>query len=355
MKVHIFKDENVYVLSLLDFLGRNFDLSEHRFIFRSKITGKTIPVDESQVQYLPGIINLFKINSITKKASKVYFHLLPSGPDLLFWYFHRSVFKKSAWIYWGADVYAYRKENLSITNYINQKMRRDIIPMIPEIGGFLVGDFNIIKQIYNTKATYRRVFYPIPTDFDLCDAITQEAPSKNTGTLTILAGNSGNETNHHLKLFDILGKYKNQNIQILCPLSYGAKDSNYTTTVIEKGYSIFGEKFKPLLTFINPKDYISLLNTVDIAVMNHDRQQGMSSTLTLLYLGKKVFLNEKVVSFEYLIGNNISVYKISSIDSLPFKEFVKFNREDGLKNKEILSNEFSETTFKLHWKEFLDL
>jgi dTDP-N-acetylfucosamine:lipid II N-acetylfucosaminyltransferase len=355
MKVHIFKDENVYVLSLLEFLNKHFDLSEHRFIFRCKNSGKKLPVDSSGVDYLPGISNLFKIKKIINGCQKVYFHLLPSGPDLIFWYFNRSVFKKSAWIFWGADVYAYRKQNSNIRWYINQKMRRDIIPLIPEIGGFLIGDFNIIQQVYNTKAVYKRVFYPIPTNFSLCDEILKEESFSQEHPVKILAGNSGNETNNHIEMFNILKKFKDNNINILCPLSYGAKENSYISRVIEQGRILFGNKFEPLLDFMYPLDYLRLLNTVDVAVMNHSRQQGMSSSLTLLYLGKKVFLNEDTISYKYLINNNISIFKNTEIDDLTFQEFVAFSQSDGIKNKRLLSEEFSEKNFEMYWKEFLEL
>jgi len=355
MKVHIFKNEDIYTLSLLNFLGRNFDLRDHLFIIRSKSANKNISFGSARVICMPGLRNLFKLKQVLANSERIYFHLLPIGPEIFYWYVNRKLFSKAVWIYWGADVYAHRKRRKSLKHYIYHILLKKIIRAIPDIAGFLKGDFELIQNVYQSTADYHHVIYPIPTNFDLCDKIYQNKKTTVKERINILLGNSGNESNHHLEAMNLLEKFRNEDILILCPLSYGEKNKSYTSNVIQKGHAIFGDKFEPLMQFIAPDEYLSLLNNVDVAVMNHDRQQGLGNTLSLLYLGKKVFLRQDTTSNDYFVGMNIKVFDVCNISKISIKEFASFLPSDSQNNRDILKSAFSENSFIQNWKNILEL
>lgn len=354
MKVHIFKNEDIYTLSLLNFLGRNFDLRDHLFIIRSKSANKNISFNGARCVYMPGLRNIFKLKQILAGSERIYFHLLPIGPEIFFWYVNRKLFSKAVWIYWGADVYAHKKRKSGLKHFIYHILLKKIIRAIPYIAGFLKGDFELIKNVYQSNADYHHVIYPIPTNFDLCDKIYQNI-STAKDRIIVLLGNSGNESNHHLEALSLLEKFRNEDIHILCPLSYGEKNKSYTSNVIQKGHAIFGDKFEPLMKFMAPDEYLSLLNEVNVAVMNHDRQQGLGNTLSLLYLGKKVFLRQDTTSNEYFVGMDIKVFDVGNISMNSIEEFTSFLPSDGQKNREILKSAFSESNFIQNWKNILEL
>ncbi len=82
-------------------------------------------------------------------------------------------------------------------------------------------------------------------------------------------------SNNHEQVFSMLKKFKNKNIKIICPLSWKSK-----ITLKKQSHwaqSIFGAKFIPLTEFIEPDEYMKILSDIDIAIMNHDRQQGLGS------------------------------------------------------------------------------
>ena len=64
------------------------------------------------------------------------------------------------------------------------------------------------------------------------------------GTIKILLGNSATESNQHKEAFELLEKYKNKNIKIYVPLSYGPE--KYADEIEQLGMHIFGEKFIPM-------------------------------------------------------------------------------------------------------------
>ena len=55
-------------------------------------------------------------------------------------------------------------------------------------------------------------------------------------------GNSTDTSNCHFEMFDLLLPYKDEDILIYCPLSYGPYTA-YGDSVIKRGKELFGEKF----------------------------------------------------------------------------------------------------------------
>ena len=355
MKVHIFKNDHVYTIALLTFLQRNFDLKNHLFIFQCYPSEKNIPIDSERIFYMPGFRNLLKIKQLIGKSEQAFFHLLPMGPVIFFWCFYRKIFQKTVWIYWGADVYAGANRYKSLKHFIYHLCRWRIIRKIPHIAGFIKGDFDLLKKIYRTNATYHHVVYPLPTNFSLIDRLREKKTTGNNHGVTIMVGNSGSESNHHREALRLLGKYRNNNIRIVCPLSYGGKNKSYPKKVIKEGYSIFGSNFIPLTDFLKPEDYTKLLLDVNIAVMNHDRQQGLGNSISLLYMGKKVYLRPETTSFKYFKENGVLVFGINDIHHSSFDDFIRFHENDGRINCGILKKEFSEENYSRKWKHILEL
>ena len=101
------------------------------------------------------------------------------------------------------------------------------------------------------------------------------------------------------------------------PLSYG--DKKHAQAVIQQGQQWFGDKFKPLTEFMPFDEYLTLLGTIDIAIFNHKRQQAMGNTITLLGLGKTVYIRNDVSQWRFFKNKNIvvgDVQKLSNLDAL---------------------------------------
>jgi len=131
---------------------------------------------------------------------------------------------------------------------------------------------------------------------------------QNSPTKTILLGNAATPTNHHMESFQILEKYKEQDIRIITPLSYG--DKEYGWQIAKAGKEIFGDTFVPLWDFLPIHAYKRLLNDVDIALFNHSRQQAMGNTITLLGLGKKVYIRKNTGVWDTLTNMGIQVFDV---------------------------------------------
>jgi hypothetical protein len=149
---------------------------------------------------------------------------------------------------------------------------------------------------------------------------------KHTG-IKIQVGNSAETSNEHLEIFDKLLKYKDGNITIYAPLSYG--NQSYARKVIEKGKELFGDKFIPLTEFMPFEKYLEYLGEIDIVIFAHKRQQALGNSIILLGLGKKVYMRNDITPWQFFADISVKVYNIENID---LNLLSKFTKEDNIQN-----------------------
>ena len=152
----------------------------------------------------------------------------------------------------------------------------------------------------------------------------QKQKNSSIDKFRILLGNSATETNQHKEALDMLSRFKNREIEIICPLSYG--DTTYASNIISYGVQIFGNKFIPITKYMSTNEYCELLNSVDIAVFNHNRQQGTGNIEILAYLGKKIFLRSDTTTWNhYVERDHCNFFDTKNILYMSFNEFVDIN------------------------------
>lgn len=354
MFIHILTSENVYHINLIQFIERNFSTRNHKFIFRSKRYTRSNYKETTLIDSKSNFISLLFFLPQLIGAKKIYIHYLPYGPSLPFWALYSIFSNKLVWIYWGGDIYAYKEKGISYKHRFYEFCRKIIIKNLKNISGFLHEDFEVIKKVYNTNADYTKIIYPLPVDFSILEQKIKEAHPKADSIISILAGNSADPSNNHLELFSIIEKYKDEEIQIICPLSYG-QDKAYVSRVLKEGERIFGDKFRPLLHFLSPSEYSKVLQKVDVAIMNHERQQGLGNLISILWLRKKVFVRSDTTSFSYFKSEDIAVWDTLDIKNQTFESFISINPNDAIKNKTLVLNVFSEHHYKELWNNVFSL
>lgn len=302
-----------------------------------------------------------KIKEISNKCERVYFHFLYPIHCILYPLMFKK--KKTYWLIWGGDVYdrlsnyqLYHEKSaiydekyntkISLKQRLVRKYERIIIRKFTYIGTIIKGDYKLLADEFGVKNNRIDFFYVNPLKFD---AIKPKFET-NKRKLNVLLGNSGDPSNNHFEIFDRLKNFKN--IKVYCPLSYGDEKREYTKTVIKYGKELFGNNFFPLTEFMNGDEYLSLLNNIDIAVMNHYRQQALGNIFALIMLGKTVYLNSKSPVFEFLIDKQIVVHDSNLIDSnfdliVDESEIRKINRSKVIEiNSEAKSREYISNLYK---------
>jgi hypothetical protein len=218
-----------------------------------------------------------------------------------------NIIKKTYWCIVGCDLidgYEHKANNLF--NIIHTFNKKFVLKRVYAHITHISGDSDLANVKFKSKAKY---FY---SNGYLSNVVTKYIPSDNlvnqkSKSKKILVGNSTSPNNDHISIFQMLLPYKNYDITIYCPLSYGIFNE-YKNEVITKGRELFGEKFIPITEFMKIDDYLLFIEGIDIAVFNHNRQEAMGVTLMLLSMGKIVYMNPNTTSFKSLTERGIKVF-----------------------------------------------
>ena len=169
------------------------------------------------------------------------------------------------------------------------------------------------------------------------------------GYVAIQIGNSATLTNNHIMIMEILKKYKNENIRIFVPLSYG--DKKYADKVINAGRALFGEKFVPITEYMEQNVYYRFLNQMDIGIFGMSRQQALGNINLMMLLGKKVFLkNKSILEHYYKNTCHCFVESLENIDRMDFKEFTDWENERINNNVRNVTKMHEEETVIRQWR-----
>lgn len=288
----------------IEFVNNNFEVSDHLFLILGEGIGAKITSRNNVKTINKDFTSLVLLVQNMYKSKKIYLHGL-FYPYLVFMLFLQPwLFKKANWIIWGGDLYWYNSEKKKLKSKLYESVRKVVIK---NMGGFIThikGDYELAQKWYGAKGNYYYSFM-YPSNLFKDYPLTKMGKEKNKYYIQI--GNSADPSNNHIEIFDKLRAYKNEDIEIICPLSYG--DQQYRNEVIKKGNEIFGDKFNPIVTFLPFEKYLSHLFKIDIAIFNHKRQQAMGNITTLLGYGKKVYIRDDITTWQFFIEQGIKIWK----------------------------------------------
>lgn len=321
-----------FIPPFIEFLDKNFDLAQHRFWLHGDRNRYPYHDNPSTYQVSPGVLG--KIGGYLRlaidlhKADKVILHGLFDPRIVLLLSCMPWLLKKCYWIIWGNDLYVRKLGKKDWKWRAKEIFRAFVIKRIGHLVSFIEGDVTLARDWYRATGRYHNCLM-------YTSNIYRQLNVKNAhyDTINIQVGNSAHPSNNHIEALQKLRPYKDKDIKIYAPLSYG--NPEYAKAVIQHGEKWFGDKFKPLTALMPFDEYLELLGKIDIAIFNHRRQQAMGNIITLLGLGKKVFLRRDVTSWEMLKKNDISVYDIEDLDISPL------NPDIGNKNRELIRKNFS--------------
>lgn len=322
MILHIMISEK-FMAPFIDFVDNNFGREQHKYVFITSekyIFGLT---PEHNVEFLHTDEDIFEtLLNYMKAAQKIILHglwrdkidqILVQEPLLL---------EKCYWIMWGGDFYFPEKHS---------KDRHFVIKNVAHLITLALGDVNLVRREYQASGKHISSVAYTSNIFDG----SRPSISSTKEFIRVQIGNSAGATNNHLDVFSRLNLSDySGDIEVYCPLSYGSKE--YAAEVMRVGSALFGRSFVPMTEFLSYQDYMSFLDSVDIAIFDHERQQAFGNIIQLLGRGKKVFLNRKSTLYSLLSEMGIHVFDSSCID------FEILTEDSIANNNSIISNYFSE-------------
>ena len=290
---------NNFTIELISFLEKNFSKYNITIVVRGNISElekiKNEPHSNIKYIFFSDRIRKTSLKRI-KNLMMVLYHsnvIITHGLSFIeFLYILPTRKKKVYWaIYGGSDQFNSSPKLISLQFFINLLRKKAARKIDAHL---LIHRYysDLANKFLNSKANF--IFHPLyPSNIPQFDSINNiKTVNDQKEKIKILVGNSSSPSNNHKELFEIFSKYNRKDIELYCPLSYG-KFENYKQEIITLGNKQFGNCFRPILEFMKIQEYRKFLQTIDVAVFNHERVEATGVIITLLGLGKTIYLNKK--------------------------------------------------------------
>ncbi|MBL3554929.1 MULTISPECIES: TDP-N-acetylfucosamine:lipid II N-acetylfucosaminyltransferase [Marinobacter] len=328
-----------FIPPFVKFVQREFQEERHQFWFTGSV--EKYPVEQSETVFVckngfwSELVGYAKLVRTLHSARKVMLHGLFNIRVVAILALCPWILPKCHWIIWGGDLYQYKQASNELKSRIKEALRYSVIRRMGHLVTCIEGDVDLARQWYGALGTHHECLVYLSNVVDPQLAV-EVALNRKKSRLNILLGNSADPGNNHIEAFERLLAYKGQNIKIYAPLSYG--DEDYANKVIAQGHAWFGDKFVPMTDFMPFEQYLEFLKSVDIAIFNHRRQQAMGNTITLLAMGKRVFMRRDVSHWRFLHGLGIKLNDVEELQLQPIE------REEARKNACIIHSYFCKAT-----------
>lgn len=370
MIVHFVKDEKITDQIIENFLQVSIDHIFLVFVENSNQEFKYIrPFDNRQVKQFD--IRKEDINEVLKccVVSGIILHSL----DYLFAkaLVSLKIESKIAWIVWGFEIYKnpknrqylfgietkrflYRKrpflmliwkiQSSHFVNYLICKLgafsfsytalQRRSLQKIDLFCSYIYEDYEYFKVVFpQEQLDYLHVTFSSIGQYLAGNIDQRIAVAANN----IFVGNSKTVESNYLEVISLLKEHIGSE-KCFFVLSYGA-DDYYKREVIRKGTACLGDRFHPLLKFMDRSSYIEIMRSCSVGIFNHHRQQAMGNIIAMLYMGARVYLSDENPLFRYFLRHGITVNSFE-------REYFVFKNEplgrfQSSKNREILHSMFS--------------
>jgi len=288
----------------------------------------------------------------SKEYDNIIFHSLYLNYLLLALLFNIKAVRRATMIVWGIQdggpfTVPEAKSIYKIHGWLYEKLRSFIIPEFRYICTMIESDYKKVKKLYNVKGGNKKSGYIMgKLENDEIDA------KKRKDSVNIQVGHAGFELTFTIEALEALRKFKDENIRVFSPLSYG--NDNYISEVIQKGKEIFGSKFISITKQISHENYVKFVSYMDIYVHNATGQMGLANIDTHIANFNKLYLNEKGVVYSDLKetpGYHMS--RIGDICNQSFEEFAYCDSEQAKENKIKFDRLQDVETYKMIWDDIL--
>ena len=329
--LHLCGWDKKFIPPFIDLIHTHFSDGRHKFIVYGLMDRAQLPQSSDIKVYGSLLKNIFALSKAMHQAEKIILHGLFNNHLLYFLALQPWLLKKCHWVIWGGDLYVHQSPLKDWRLKKNELFRNIVIKHLGYLLTYVPGDVVLARQWYGATGQYQECLMYTSNIFK------QIAIASKTGSeINILVGNSADATNNHLDVFEKLAAFKSESMMIYCPLSYGQRNDGYAKLVAEKGAAMFGAKFVAMTDFMPYLEYLKFLGQIDIAIFAHKRQQGMGNTITLLGLGKKVYMRSDVTPWTLFSSLGITVFDVEKIDISPL------SKNKAGENKKIIFGYFSE-------------
>jgi len=319
MKILHIADHQKFTDPFFELIEREFEPAQHFILSHTSVSEwpESLSIKNNSTV---GFSWFLAFTRSAYRAEKIIIHGLWDFYVIALLFFQPWLLKKCYWMIFGGDLYDYTSDCRNWKWRLRNFFKRPVIRNIGNLVTYIEGDVELARDWHGATGRWHECIMYTSNIYREHD-ITID-PHR---TINIQIGNSADSSNNHFEIIERLTPFCDENIVIYAPLSYGNKE--YAQSVIKVGKEIFGDKFKPLTDFMPFDQYLNFLGKVDIAIFNHRRQQAMGNIITLLGMGKKVYMRSDITPWPMFKRIGVKVYEASDLELNPIDEhFIKLNR-----------------------------
>lgn len=306
-----------FMPQFIELIKENFDVSCHEF-WLSKGMAENDIIQDDKTHVLPNHTKTSRLKHYTQvlikmhQADKIILHSLSDITIVKILFFSPWLLKKCYWVIWGNDLYTYKFGKRNRRWRIREIYRRLVIKNMGYLVTYMQGDINLAREWYGAKGEYKECLMYVSNTYK-----EVKFEEKLGNQINIQLGNSANSTNNHIEILTKLVPFKDENIRVYTPLSYS--DKKHAKKVIKTGNELLGNKFYPMTDFMPFDEYLRFQGSIDIGIFNNSRQQALGNIITLLGLGKTVYMRNNTSQWKLFKDKGLSIYNVKNFDSLEYR------------------------------------
>lgn len=332
--IHII-NRTTFATGYIEFMRIHFEEYAHQFILLRE--GVKLELDSwDDITLVGAYKELFfdrKVHQKLKECDKIIVSGIWDMTEYLY-LCGKKVLSKTYFHFWGGDFYRYREfstRELKISKFF---LRKALLKSAGVIN-LIEKDYGELRNIVGIPDMKHFVAPMGKNPRENIDYAYYRSLQKKDDVYRILVGNSATVYNQHREIFEILSKFKEENIEIISPLTYGKEE--YRAEVIESGIQYFGEKFKTVIKQLPKDEYVAMLSGCDVGIFNNNRQQAMGNISILARLGKKVYLRDDTSMWEHFENIGYHFYTINELKESSLDEILHFDetvRQNNIEARE---------------------
>lgn len=336
------------------FLRTQFPENESRFIIYGKKKQFMFEADSSNTVFLENHKLLNKNSDAYKWAEEadiIVFSGLFAGAEKCLMKFPRASVKKTYMHLWGGDFYDLRKKVpvYNIRQRLSDAVKKHYIKNAKGIINLISGEYEQLCEIVRVKGEHYIAPVCGGNNSDMC--ADKFRLDKSVSPVKICLGNSATSTNNHMEAIELLSRFRDEDIRVICPLSYG--DKEYAQKVIAFGREKLGDRFEPITDYMDKDKYFDMLADCRVGIFNNDRQQAMGNISALIYMGAKIYIKKDTSMWDaYTKDRGCTVYDIADIAETDLNGFLSFSDDTAVSNRDNLRYYASNENHVKIWSSF---
>ncbi|CAK7001058.1 MAG: TDP-N-acetylfucosamine:lipid II N-acetylfucosaminyltransferase [Parabacteroides distasonis] len=323
-----------FCLNFIYFLKR-MRCEDHLFVL---ITKTDIPeLFEYENVLFKKDLSIEMLSYYVKEGYSVIFHSFPFS-SIACLFLDRQMLNHVTWWVWGHDLYRKNhvksgdlKGNKKLVYFLKLGMNVVYSPLMSILWSVALkrklshlraivvncgADEDFLRQKMGDSIKIFRSAYSVGyfnEDFERLPSQVSDS------IIRVMIGHSAFEFLRHKVYLDKLSAYKNENLRIILPLSYG--NMQYARSVADYAKDKFGDKVTVLSEGMDFISYAKLLKSIDVAIFDYEHQSALGNIYLLFLFGKKVYLSPTGVLYKSFLKEGIAVYDCKEIGEVSFKNF----------------------------------